>query len=327
MHTLAASADIEVSVVVPSYNARARIERALESLGHQRTDRACEVIVVDSSDDGTDRIVKRRFPWVKLIHVEGRVPVGRARNIGVRASRGRIIAFFDSDCVAQDGWLSALIRAHDEVPAAAGVGGSVENANPESFLGWVPFLIEFARVLPAGPRREVSGLVGCNSSYKSWVFRKYGLNHEGDFAGDDKLFEWVLRASGEKLVFEPQAKIGHINRGTLRRILSHMRHLGRGVGIVRLGYGLPYSFVSRWWTIQALLPPIRTIRVAYRLFRFDTANAWRMIFLWPIILLGFVWFGAGEVEGGREVSKIALPGLIPPPLGIGDVHSQEAECL
>jgi len=300
---------MKVSVVIPVYNAQATIQRALQSLALQKVDFDYEIIVVDSSSDETPQIIGAEFPQAKLIHLEKKTPVGAARNVGIKAARGEVIAFIDSDCVAQDGWLSALIKAHDEVPAAAGVGGSVTNANPESAVGWASFLIEFARVLPSGSRREVGDIVGCNSSYKRWVFERYGLNHGGNFAGDDMLFNWMLTRNGESLLFEPRARIAHINREEFNVFLTHMRHLGRGVGIVRLGYGMPHCFTTRSKFLHALLAPARATRIAYRVFKYAPDSAWRLLYLWPLTLMGFIWFGMGETDAKQALATTGVPAL------------------
>ena len=86
-----------VSVVIPVYNAAPFVHRAIESALAQ-THRPLEIIVVDDgSTDETAQIV-RRYP-VTLLQQKNGGP-GRARNAGVRLSRGEWIAFLDHD----DAW-------------------------------------------------------------------------------------------------------------------------------------------------------------------------------------------------------------------------------
>jgi hypothetical protein len=54
---------------------------------------------VDSSTDGTDGIVEREFPEVRLLHFRERCKVGEARNLGVQAARGDIVLFTDTDTI------------------------------------------------------------------------------------------------------------------------------------------------------------------------------------------------------------------------------------
>src|ERR1051325_3213870 len=87
-----------LSVVIASYNSRRTIARCLESLEAQ-TYGDFEIVVVDSSSDGAARAVEERFPDVRLVTFPTRKFPGDARNAGVRAARGEIIAFIDADCI------------------------------------------------------------------------------------------------------------------------------------------------------------------------------------------------------------------------------------
>ena len=290
-----------VSVVVPCYNGSRTIRRALESLMVQDLPSPYEVIVVDSSCDGTDVIVREEFPSVQLIRRERRTPVGAARNLGVGRAQGDVIAFFDSDCVADPGWLRHLASAHEV--NVAGAGGSVVNANPASLVGWASFLMEFSRLAPSSPRRLVSDIVGCNCSYKRWVFERYGLYHDGDYAGDDMLFNRRLILAGERLLFEPRAVVHHQNREDLGGFLRHMRHLGEGVGMVRLLDGMPHAYLARTLWMAAAAYPYRVGRIAWRALRKHPRDAWRLPLVMPLVAAGFLAFSRGEMGARRKAAQ------------------------
>jgi glycosyltransferase involved in cell wall biosynthesis len=92
-----------VSVVVPTYN---RAHLVCEAIGSAlaQTYRNVEVLVVDDgSTDGTRQALERRFgadPRMRVVAQEHGGP-GPARNLGIRSTRGSLIAFLDSD----DLWL------------------------------------------------------------------------------------------------------------------------------------------------------------------------------------------------------------------------------
>lgn len=90
----------KVSVIIPTYNRRARLERALDSVLHQ-TYHDFEVIVVDDgSTDGTgelDAIVENAGGKVRYCRLEHNRGVARARNAGAAWATGRWLAFLDSD--------------------------------------------------------------------------------------------------------------------------------------------------------------------------------------------------------------------------------------
>ncbi|WP_292521841.1 glycosyltransferase [Methanoculleus sp.] len=105
-----------VSVVIPLYNKRPHIARAVTSVLAQ-TVRDVEVIVVDDgSTDGGAEVV-RGFDRVRLIRQENR-GVSAARNRGIAAARGELVAFLDADDEWMPGHLEALVRLRERYPCA-----------------------------------------------------------------------------------------------------------------------------------------------------------------------------------------------------------------
>jgi len=295
----------QVSVIMPCYNGSRTIRRALQSLIMQDFPSPYEVIVVDSSSDGTDVIIREEFPSVQLIRRETRTPPGAARNLGVQGARGDIIVFLDADCVADRSWLRHLVSAFR--PEVAGVGGSVANGNPGSLVGWAAFLMEFARLAPSSPRRLVSDVVSCNCSYRRSVFERYDSYHDGDFFAEDMRLNWRLVQGGERLLFEPRAMVLHLNRERVSDFLRQMRRLGEGVGLVRSLDGMPHAGLGRHWWLAAALLPYRVGRIAWRGLRWHFPDAWRLPAVLPLIVAGFVAFSLGELgartDGMRAVGS------------------------
>jgi len=97
-----------VSVIVPVYNRRDVIGRAVGSLLAQDFDKAVEIIVVDDgSKDGSAEVVKNMDSRLHLIRQRNR-GAAAARQTGVQAARADAVAFLDSDDVALPWHLSEL---------------------------------------------------------------------------------------------------------------------------------------------------------------------------------------------------------------------------
>lgn len=96
-----------VSVVIPTYNRENLIERSVRSVLNQ-TYKNLEVIVVDdASTDRTGNVVQEiKDTRIRYIRLEKNSGAGHARNSGVKAARGRYVAFNDSD----DEWLPTKLE-------------------------------------------------------------------------------------------------------------------------------------------------------------------------------------------------------------------------
>jgi len=95
----------EVSIIMPTYNRADTIGRAIESVRRQTFEEWELIIIDDGSTDGTPSLLSGADPRIKLIRQENR-GCYVARNAGLRESRGRFIAFLDSD----DEWLPHFLE-------------------------------------------------------------------------------------------------------------------------------------------------------------------------------------------------------------------------
>ncbi len=100
---------LTVSVIIPVYNRKHPVLRAIASvMGQTRTPE--EIIVVDDgSTDGTADTIRETFPGIRLIRQENR-GVSAARNAGIRFAKGNWLAFLDSD----DEWKPEKLQKHIE---------------------------------------------------------------------------------------------------------------------------------------------------------------------------------------------------------------------
>jgi glycosyltransferase involved in cell wall biosynthesis len=100
-----------ISVVVPVFNSAPYLERTIAALEHQDYPRdGYELIFVDNgSDDGGLELIERQA-GIRILRAPSRGSYA-ARNHGVRASRGEVLAFTDADCFPAAGWLRAIESA------------------------------------------------------------------------------------------------------------------------------------------------------------------------------------------------------------------------
>ncbi|GKT02769.1 glycosyltransferase family 2 protein [Furfurilactobacillus entadae] len=88
-----------VSVIMPAYNAEGTIEKSIISVLNQLYSNTELIIVDDASTDQTETIVRHYLnePRVKYIRLKTNAGIAEARNVAIKASDGRYIAFLDSD--------------------------------------------------------------------------------------------------------------------------------------------------------------------------------------------------------------------------------------
>ena len=108
------AAPVEISVVIPFFNAAPFIERCARGLLSQGfPEELYEVIMVDNNSTDRSAEIVRSFPAIKLLD-EPQQGSYAARNRGVREARGRVVAFTDPDCVPRPDWLKQIARAMED---------------------------------------------------------------------------------------------------------------------------------------------------------------------------------------------------------------------
>lgn len=213
-----------ISVVVCAYNEEGTIDECLRSL------QACEypnlevIVCDDGSQDATIELI-RDFPfWVLDLSHRG---LSAARNSGLAAATGEIVAYLDADAACHPDWPYhlALSLEDDNVMATGGPNlpsaeaGLVERAVAASPGGPVHVLISDDRA---------EHVPGCNMA-----FRKHALEEIGGFdavytsAGDDVDVCWKLIDRGYDIGFAAPAQVRHHRRATVKGYLRQQRGYGR----------------------------------------------------------------------------------------------------
>ena len=147
-----------VSVVMPAYNSRAYIEASIQSVLDQDYEAIELIIVDDGSSDGTPDLARSFGAQVKVIEQKNSGPAA-ARNTGVSAARGELLAFVDADDIWLPGKVRAQVRYLTEHPDTGIVFGRWIrwNANSDGSFPPPPIVVEDNSGLPVIP--ELSGWI------------------------------------------------------------------------------------------------------------------------------------------------------------------------
>lgn len=121
-----------VSVIIPSYNAQATIDKTINAIRNQSYKGNIEIVVVDDgSKDNTPKIIQS-FQDVTSLHQKKSGPAA-ARNLGFEKSKGEIVFFTDADCIPHHKWIERALKYFDDQSVGV-VCGTYSLGNPESFL-------------------------------------------------------------------------------------------------------------------------------------------------------------------------------------------------
>jgi GT2 family glycosyltransferase len=222
-----------ISVIVCSYNGAQTIGDCFDALRKIEYPNFEVIVVNDGSSDRTAAIAKEY--GFRLINTENR-GLGSARNTGLEAATGEIIAYIDDDAYPDTHWLTYLAATFQST-THAGVGGP--NIAPPGD----GTIADCAANSPGGPTHvllsdsEAEHIPGCNMA-----FRKSSLQAIGGFdpqfraAGDDVDLCWRLQQQGWTLGFSPAAVVWHHRRNSVRAYWKQ-----------QVGYGKAEAMLERKW--------------------------------------------------------------------------------
>jgi glycosyltransferase involved in cell wall biosynthesis len=263
----------KISVVVAAHNASRTLDECLRSLMKLHYPDYEVIVINDGSTDDTGAIIAK-FP-VRGITVKN-LGVSGARNEGLRAATGEIIAYIDSDAAADPDWLSYLALTY-LTQAVVGTGGP-NLVPPED--GWIAKCVYRS---PGGPcqvmldDRTAEHIPGCNMSFYKWALEEIGgFDVVYRAAGDDVDICWRLLERGHRIGYSPSAVVWHHRRPSVRAYWR--QQVGYGVSEALLERKHPNKFNPWGHTFWA-----GRIYAPYPFFR---------VFAHPIIYQG-LWGSAG----------------------------------
>jgi GT2 family glycosyltransferase len=208
--------DVDVTVIVPAYNAEATIAEQLAALQRQQTALDFEVIVADNgSTDLTAEIVAEHmsdWPALRLVDASSRRGSAHARNEGAKSALGAALAFCDADDVVEPLWLQRLV---EPLTATRVVFGSlrVDSINDSHVARWraAPHASTVTSEDSARSFAPSSNMAILRSTYLELggMDEDYPKSHDVEFS-------FRARAAGIELHPAPGAVVHYRYRSTLR---------------------------------------------------------------------------------------------------------------
>ncbi|MGC8865400.1 MAG: glycosyltransferase [Bacteroidales bacterium] len=165
---------MKLSVIIVNYNVEHFLEQCLHSVRKACEGIESEIWVVDNaSADGSLRMLREKFPEVKVIANKENVGFARANNQAIRAARGEYILLLNPDTVVEEDTFMLTLTFMDEHPEAGGLGVKMVDGKGR-------FLRESKRGLPT-PGTALYKIIGLASLFpRSPVFARYYMGHLSD---------------------------------------------------------------------------------------------------------------------------------------------------
>ena len=218
-----------ISVVIPVWNGAEAIAVCLRAIGEQTYPRELyEVFVVDNGSLDNTREVVRSFPFATLL-LEPEAGSYRARNRGLAAAQGEVVAFTDADCIPDRDWLTAAARAARQYPSAGVLAGHIQLVR--AGRDGSDACERYERLFSFNQARTVARYGVCTTA--NWLSPRALLTDLGGFdgalksGGDSKLARQI-RGAGHPIVYVPTMLVQHPIRGTLRELAQKQRRVVGG---------------------------------------------------------------------------------------------------
>jgi glycosyltransferase involved in cell wall biosynthesis len=265
-----------ISVIVPVRNGMPWLELQLRALAEQECHEPWEVVVVDNnSTDGSRSVAQdwvNHSPKFRLVDASMVRGPGAARNTGVRAAQGELLAFADADDVVQPGWLTAHVVALAQADLSAGVfdSWSLNGLVPPSPLSYAPppALTLFGFLPAAGSN---------NLALRRGAFEDLGGFAEDLMTGEDFDLSWRSQLFGHRFVLNTDAVVARRNRRGFKAVFTRYTDYGRcGPILYRRfeadGLRRELNIAAKTWVWLALSTP--------RLFQSEFRGRWASIAGW-----------------------------------------------
>jgi glycosyltransferase involved in cell wall biosynthesis len=244
----------QISVIIPVFNDTKRLMFCLERLEQQALSAHAEIIVVDNGSTEDLEPARQRFP--NVIWLSEAMPGSyAARNRGIAAARGQILAFTDSDCLPEPDWLEQGVPPLLAADPPSFVGGRVDLVTTGAARLSAAELFDLAVGFPQQRFVEqVHFAMTANMLTRAKTMAEVGFFSTSMKSGGDREWgnrAWKMAGPGR---YVDTARIGHPTRSTRPEVLKRIRRVAGGEYDRKPGWVAAIAFC-----VRHLPPPRRAI--------------------------------------------------------------------
>ncbi len=234
-----------VSIIIPVYNDARRLDLCLEALGIQSyPQKYYEVLIIDNgSEDDVDAIVRKHN--VNLIK-EKQAGSYRARNCGIRHSKGEIIGFTDSDCLPASDWVEIAVQHFQENRNSLLLSGKINVTRDDNkkkiSLALYDQIYHFNQ---ENFSKHKNFAATANLFCRREVFEMVGLFNERFYSFGDVEFGQRIKAKGLRIDYNRHLIVNHPQINSYKALWERSRRLAGGGSQLRKqkGYGKTFEML------------------------------------------------------------------------------------
>jgi len=290
---------MQVSVVIPCRNAEATVSDAVGSALRQ-SEPPLEVIVVDdASTDASGEAA--RAAGARVIRNASRRNAGGARNAGLEAASGELVAFLDADAIASPDWLSRARAVLAARPDVVGVGGAIANGRPGRW-GELDYYMNHSEWIGGGAPGAKRNIPTMAIVYRRSAIGPVRFPESN--TGEDTAFALAVLERGGTLWYDPSIVVTHRHERLDARAYRE-KQLACGVTIyeTRSRYDRPGRVLVRHPALLWLFPHLWI--TLWRMVR--AGHAGRAVALFPWLLQGEVLRIRGFHDARGAARPVAAP--------------------
>jgi hypothetical protein len=220
----------DLCVIVVNWNTRDLLGQCLQSVYETADHLTCNVIVVDNASiDGSQTMLRQRFPQVHLIGNDQNVGFARANNQALAVGKGRYFLLLNSDTVVLPHTLEKMVQCADAHPEVGIIGCKLLNGDGSLQESWASFPTFWSEILGRNFRGrrlleespltyEVDWVGGACMLVRPTAIAEVGLLDDSIFMYSEET-DWCFRMKrqGRKVYYLASAEVIHLGGGSASR--------------------------------------------------------------------------------------------------------------
>jgi len=304
----------EISIVIVNYNSAKYTSQCLDSIHLHPPTTSFEIVVVDNaSRDGSDCLLEKQYPSIKLVRSVKNLGIAGGNNLGIRSGTGKYVLLLNNDTLVLPG---AIDKGHHflvEHPDAAGVGGNLLNpdgsyqSGPFEFSNLREEFLNLTRLggflrpcypslMPYKEKKTVDWISTAFMLFQRKALEDVGLVDEEYFIYSDETdLEYRMWKAGWKIYYLPDINTIHFGGKSLEPWRSR-----------KLKYRGRLLFFRKHYSLSAEI----VVRMLYAVSSLVKLAVWGGVQLMPNMRKR----AKNELQSHRDILKMCLSPSIPPAL-------------